>query len=136
MESNCIFCKIVKKEIPTHVLYENAKYLCFLDINPVTRGHALVIPKRHSHDILECTPEDRDGLLEVVMKVAPAILKGVNAVSFNIGINTGKPAGQSVFHTHMHIIPRTEKDQLPNWSSNPAHAKELPRIREKILPFL
>lgn len=136
MDSNCIFCQIVKKESPAYIIYEDANYISFLNIHPVNPGHALVIPKRHSHDITQATPADRDGLLEVVMKVVPVILKAVDSHSFNIGINMGKPAGQTVFHTHMHIIPRTEKDQLPNWSSNPVHAKELLRIQEKILPFL
>ena len=136
MDATCIFCKIVKKEIPAEILWEDKNYLCFLDIHPIVVGHSLVIPKAHSRDILDATPKDREGLLDAVAKVTPGILKGVGAESFNIGINTGKPAGQVVFHTHIHIIPRLDKDGLKDWSSRAMNANDLHLVREKIKPFL
>lgn len=136
MDPTCIFCKIVKKEIPAEILYEDAHYLCFLNIQPIAPGHALVIPKAHARDILETSPQDRAGLLDVVAKVAPGILKGVHAQGFNIGINTGKPAGQVVFHTHIHIIPRMDEDGLKDWRSHAAQAKDLHLLRDKIKPYL
>ncbi|QQR92142.1 MAG: HIT family protein [Candidatus Iainarchaeum archaeon] len=135
-DSTCIFCKIINKEIPADILYEDAHYLCFLDIHPISPGHALVIPKNHSRDILDAAPKDREGLLAVVAKVAPAILKGVHATAFNIGINTGKPAGQVVFHTHIHIIPRQDEDGLKSWDAHKIGIKELQLIRAGISPHL
>ncbi len=136
MDAACIFCKIVKKEIPAEILWEDKHFLCFLDIHPIVVGHALIIPKVHSRDILDAAPKDREGLLDAVAKVTPGILKGVGAESFNIGINTGKPAGQVVFHTHIHIIPRLDKDGLKDWGSRAMNANDLHLVREKIKPFL
>lgn len=131
-DSSCIFCKIIAGEIPSHQIYEDKKYLAFLDIQPISRGHTLVIPKNHSTDLLHATPSERKGLLEVVAKIAPAIMEGAGASAFNVGINTGKDAGQIVFHTHVHIIPRSTRDGLKSWGSTPGQGHDLAELSQKI----
>lgn len=138
MKENCIFCQIISGKIPSHKIYEDERFLAFLDIQPVSLGHTLVIPKHHAEDVLHASPEDRAGLLEIMSKIAPPILAGVRATGFNIGINTGKDAGQVVFHTHLHIIPRFPQDGLKSWGTS-VHTKPdlgaiAQKIREKIPP--
>ncbi len=131
-DPTCTFCKIIKGELPSYRVYEDPKYLAFLDINPVSLGHVLVIPKNHAKDMLHSTPHDRDGLIEVVAKIAPQIMKAVGAMGFNIGINTGKDAGQIIFHTHLHIIPRRSNDGLSEWKNIDVTKGELSNLAEKI----
>ena len=130
--SSCIFCKIVAGEIPCHKIYEDEKYLTFLDISPISPGHSLVIPKNHSPDLLHANSSDRSGLLEIVAKVAPGILRAVGASAFNIGINTGKDSGQIVLHTHVHIIPRKPNDGMKSWENIPSKPVDLDKIAQKI----
>ncbi len=132
MDSSCIFCKIIRGDLPSHKVYEDDHYFAFLDIHPISPGHTLVIPKNHAPDLLHTSPEDRKGLLEVVTRIAPAILKSVNAPAFNIGINTGKDSGQIIFHTHVHIIPRKAKDGLSDWKNVSQSHEELSSIAERI----
>jgi histidine triad (HIT) family protein len=132
LDKDCVFCKIVKGELPSYKVYEDEKYLAFLDIHPILAGHTLVIPKEHSQDLLHTSPAERDGLLEVVAKIAPTIVKEVNATAFNIGINIGRDSGQVVFHTHVHIIPRRHDDGMMNWKHQTVNEAEFPRIAERI----
>ncbi len=112
---NCIFCKIMKKEIPCAKVYEDDKILAFLDIEPVNEGHTLVIPKRHHTDLFELPEEILAHSLAVIKKIAIAVKKAVNADGINIGMNNGVAAGQAVFHAHFHIIPRFTEDKLGEW---------------------
>lgn len=107
--SDCIFCKIVNGEIPSAKVFENEHVLAFLDISQVTKGHTLVIPKIHKENVYELTPEIARNLFEVVPEIANAIKKEFNPVGMNLINNNGKEAGQTVFHYHMHIIPRYGK---------------------------
>ena len=111
--NDCIFCKIVNKEIPAERVYEDEKVLVFLDINPINQGHLLVIPKDHYETILE-TPENvlQDVILRV-KKMAQVVDKISDGV--NIGQNNKLAAGQLVNHLHFHIIPRNENDGLVSW---------------------
>lgn len=131
-DSSCIFCKIIQGDLPSHKVYEDENYFAFLDIHPISTGHTLVVPKHHAQDILHSSPEDRKGLLEVVAKIAPSILKAVNVHAFNTGINTGKDSGQIIFHTHVHIIPRKAKDGLSDWKNVSQTHEELSSIAERI----
>jgi len=118
---DCIFCKIIKGEIPSYKVYEDDDILAFLDLTPVSPGHTLVIPKAHHKDLLEL-PDDLAGkIITVIKKITPAILQGVGATDFNLGFNNGKIAGQVVEHAHFHIIPRIENDGHQHW-----HGKEYP----------
>jgi len=107
--SDCIFCKIIAGEIPSKKVFENEHVVAFLDISQVTKGHTLVVPKTHVKDIYELTPEISKNLFEVVPKIATAIKETYEPIGLNLLNNNGEKAGQSVFHYHMHIIPRYGK---------------------------
>lgn len=107
--SDCIFCKIIKGEIPAAKVFENEHVLAFLDISQVTKGHTLVIPKVHKENLFELTPELASHLFEVVPHIANALKTTFNPVGLNAVNNNGEEAGQSVFHFHLHLIPRYGK---------------------------
>ncbi|MFS0634628.1 HIT family protein [Mesobacillus foraminis] len=107
--SDCIFCKIVNGEIPAAKVYENEHVLAFLDISQVTKGHTLVIPKVHKENVYELTEEIAGNLFKEVPKIANAIKKAYDPIGLNTLNNNGEHAGQSVFHFHMHLIPRYGK---------------------------
>lgn len=132
MKDDCLFCKIINGEVPCHRIYENDKVLAFLDIGPVNKGHALVIPKEHHVNLLDM-PDDI--LAEVAIaskKVANAVIEAVGADGCNIGKNNGAAAGQVIFHAHMHIIPRFKGDGLEHWPSGKYEEGEAEEIKEKI----
>ncbi len=106
---NCIFCKITRGEIPAAKVFENESVLAFLDISQVSKGHTLVIPKHHQKDVFELKPETAKELFSVVPKIANAIKESFQPVGLNILNNNGEAAGQSVFHYHLHLIPRYGK---------------------------
>ena len=109
-DCNCIFCKIANGEIPSATLYEDPDFRVILDLNPASKGHALVLPKEHYANVFEL-PEDLAGKAFVVAKkVASRLSEGLGAIGFNIVQNNGEPAGQTVFHFHIHLIPRYEGD--------------------------
>jgi len=110
MEAQCIFCKIVKGEIPSYKVYEDERVLAFLDINPIAQGHTLIIPKRHAGKIYELSDEELNAFFVAVAKIAPAVEKAANTNALNYLINQGREAGQIMPHFHMHITPRREKD--------------------------
>ncbi|APH06042.1 HIT family protein [Bacillus weihaiensis] len=107
--SDCIFCKIVNGDIPAAKVFENEHVVAFLDISQVTKGHTLVIPKVHMENIYELTPEIASKLFEVVPKISTAIKNQFNPIGLNLLNNNGEHAGQSVFHYHIHIVPRYGK---------------------------
>ncbi|QSF97923.1 HIT family protein [Bacillus paralicheniformis] len=107
--SDCIFCKIINGEIPCAKVFENEHVLAFLDISQVTKGHTLVIPKVHKTNIYEMTPNVSREFFEAVPKIAQAIKDEYEPIGLNLLNNNGEKAGQSVFHYHMHIIPRYGK---------------------------
>lgn len=104
--SNCIFCRIAADEIPSYKVFENEHVLAFLDISQVTKGHTLIIPKVHKENIYELTPEISKHLFEVVPQIANALKAEYHPVGLNLLNNNGEAAGQSVFHYHLHLIPR------------------------------
>lgn len=128
----CLFCKIAAHEIPATILYEDEHTIAFLDINPVKSGHTLVVPKVHGQDFRESQVQDLTQVLEVAKKIAPAILKTVGAQGFNFSSNVGTAAGQVIFHTHFHLIPRHDGDGLVNWPHEGARAEELTELGNKI----
>jgi len=107
--SNCIFCSIIKGDIPCAKVYEDEHVLAFLDLSQVTKGHTLVIPKVHKENVYELTPDIAKHIFEAVPKIANAIKAEYNLIGLNILNNNGEHAGQSVFHFHMHLIPRYGK---------------------------
>ncbi|WP_042224552.1 HIT family protein [Oceanobacillus manasiensis] len=104
--NDCIFCKIINGEIPSAKVYEDEHVYAFLDISQVTKGHTLVIPKHHTKNIYETPPEIAKELFARVPLIANAIKKTYNPIGMNLLNNNEKPADQSVFHLHIHILPR------------------------------
>jgi histidine triad (HIT) family protein len=104
--SDCIFCKIVNGEIPAAKLFENEHVMAFLDISQVTKGHTLVIPKVHKENLFELTPDIAKNLFESVPAIANALKEEYKPLGLNLVNNNGEQAGQTVYHFHMHLIPR------------------------------
>ena len=129
---DCIFCKIVEGELPSYKIYEDKRILAFLDINPVNKGHVLVIPKEHYLNVTD-TPVDL--LKELVAKcqqIAKAATEAVGVRDYNLTSNNGRGAGQMVDHVHFHIIPRFEKDNLHPWPGKTLTNEEMQRVAENI----
>ncbi|MEE9525038.1 MAG: HIT family protein [Candidatus Woesearchaeota archaeon] len=129
---DCLFCKIIKGDIPCTKVYENDKVLAFLDIGPVNKGHTLVIPKIHSKNIFDIEEEDLCEVNKVIRKIAPAIKKAVNADGLNIKSSNGAVAGQAIMHFHTHIIPRFEGDGLKLWPQGKYEEGEADKVAEEI----
>ena len=117
--ADCIFCKIVKGEIPCAKLYEDEQTLAFLDIAPVAPGHALVIPKVHCSDLFALPDAFGPAWLAAQKRVGRAVMAALGATGLNVQQNNGQSAGQVVFHAHIHLIPRREGDGLALWPGAP-----------------
>jgi len=130
---DCIFCKIVKKEIPSSIVYEDKNALAFLDISPLNKGHTLVIPKKHYETIKDIPEGEMAELAKVVRKVGIAAQKAVGAHGLNITQNNGKAAEQFVPHMHFHLIPRFEEDGIYMTHPKKRYAEgEMEETRKKI----
>ncbi|MBI3711287.1 MAG: HIT family protein [Proteobacteria bacterium] len=132
-DPNCIFCKIVAGTIPCFKLYEDAKTLAFLDINPANPGHALVIPKNHAPNLVASADDDLAAVLATTRRVAAAIEHALKPYGFNLLQANGPGAAQSVMHFHMHIIPRVQGDDLKmNWGLKPGDKAALAEMAKRI----
>jgi histidine triad (HIT) family protein len=133
-ESNCIFCKIAEGVIPSYKVYEDENVLAFLDISQVTKGHTLIIPKEHSKDVFELSEETAAQLFSAVPKIASSIKQTFNPIGLNLLNNNGEAAGQSVFHYHMHFIPRYGKSDGFGavWKTQDTPAGEMKEIARSI----
>ena len=130
---DCIFCKIVKKEIPAYVLYEDKFSLAFLDINPFNKGHSLVIPKKHYGTIGDIPASEIADLAKTVKKVAVAVQKATGAPGINITQNNGRAAEQLIPHMHFHLIPRFENDGIRMSHPKKKYAEgEIEEMRKRI----
>jgi histidine triad (HIT) family protein len=134
--NGCVFCNIIKGEIPCKKIYEDNDFFCFMDIKPISKGHVLVVPKKHCENILDFPTEASKRLVEITKKLATIVVKAVGADGFNVGMNNGKAAGQAVFHAHLHIIPRFDNDGLSSWPGKDVTEEELNFIKDKIVTFL
>ncbi len=130
--SDCIFCKIVSGEIPSHKVYEDEHVFACLDHTPVSRGHTLVMPKKHVKNIFDAGVDTWGATMEAVRALAPKVRNAVDADGINIHINNESAAGQVVMHSHIHIIPRFENDGLELWHGKEMSVEELEKIAEKI----
>lgn len=130
---DCIFCKIIAGDIPCFKLYEDGDTLAFMDINPANRGHALVIPKAHSPDLFQSPDQALAVTIATARKVATAVHKTVKSDGLNLVQANGPGAAQSVFHLHMHVIPRFNDDGLMlNWGMKPGDMDEIRQLSEQI----
>lgn len=117
--TSCIFCKIVEGSIPGEKIYEDEHVIAFMDIMPVTKGHVLLIPKTHRENIYEMTEEEAANLFKAAPKIANALKEEFQPAAMNLLQNNGSFAGQSVFHFHMHFIPRYDKTDGVKLDWNP-----------------
>jgi histidine triad (HIT) family protein len=109
---NCIFCKIANGEIPSATLYEDEDFRVILDLGPASKGHALILPKEHAANIYEIPDELASKAIILAKKMAGKMTKALDCDGFNILQNNGEAAGQTVFHFHMHLIPRYQGDKV------------------------
>ncbi len=132
MEPDCLFCKVVKGELPSHKIYEDEFTYAFLDIHPINRGHTLVVPKKHTENIYTIDTKEFSAVMETVRLLAPKIKRSVGAEGVNIGINNDPAAGQIVYHLHVHLIPRWGDDGHAQWHGNPYQDGEIGTMRDII----
>jgi len=130
--NDCVFCKIINGEIPANIVYENGKVLAFLDINPINRGHTLIVSKKHYRDISEITEDCLKDVVVVAKKIAGAMEIGLGADGINILHASGKAAQQSVFHFHIHLVPRYRDDGLNTWPKSKYKEEDFKKVTEEI----
>ena len=131
--TDCIFCKIANGEIPSRTLYEDEDFRVIFDISPASKGHAIILPKKHAANIFEISEEDASKIYVVAKKVATALSEELQCDGINILQNNGETAGQSVFHLHMHIIPRYKDDTVNiKWKPGVPDEDLLDRLSEKL----
>lgn len=117
IDQNCIFCKIAAGEIPSATVYEDEDFRVIMDINPASKGHAIILPKTHAANIFEVEDEVASKIFVVAKKVAKAMKEELNCDGMNILQNNGEVAGQTVFHLHVHLLPRYKGDKINiKWS--------------------
>ena len=132
----CLFCKIVKGELPSSKLYEDEDTLAFLDLFPVNKGHSLVIPKEHYETIFDVPANILAKVSSVMKNVADAVKNGVNADGISIAQSNGKDTGQVIPHIHFHIMPRFKDDGLKLWPQGKYEEGEMDKFKEDISKFL
>jgi histidine triad (HIT) family protein len=130
---SCLFCRLIAGEIPSTRIYEDATTLAFMDINPGTLGHALVIPKIHAVDIHDVPPDALADMTRTAQRVAQAAKRALGCAGVNLVQSSGAAAFQSVFHIHVHVIPRYEGDavRLP-WTPTPGEKDVIAATAEKL----
>lgn len=132
-DDNCIFCKIANGDIPSKTLYEDKQFRVILDLGPATKGHALILPKNHYANLYEL-PEDVAGdVMKLAKKMATTMTDKLGADGFNLVQNNGEIAGQTVFHYHLHLIPRYIEDgQKIGWKPQSPTQEDLEAIKDQI----
>lgn len=131
--ADCIFCRIVKKEIPSRIIYEDKKFMAFLDINPANKGHTLVITKGHYELFSDIPTELLGDFFTISQKITKAVVKATSAEGYNLFINNKKAAGQIVPHVHFHILPRFNEDGIKfNWPNRKYEENEAEIYLKKI----
>lgn len=132
-DSNCIFCKIANGEIPSSTIYEDEDFRVILDLGPASRGHALILPKNHYQDVCALDEAVAAKALPLAAKIGAAMKKALGCSGFNVVQNNGKSAGQTVFHFHIHVIPRYDGGpEMVTWKLGEATGEELAQTAELI----
>ncbi len=132
-EANCIFCKIANGEIPSQTLYEDDIFRVILDLGPATKGHALILPKEHYANLYDLPEETAGEVMKLAKKMATEMTERLGCEGFNLVQNNGDLAGQTVFHFHMHLIPRYRADgQKIGWEPQEVSIEELQQVKEQI----
>ena len=132
-DNNCIFCKIAAGEIPSKTIYEDDNFRVILDLNPATRGHGLILPKNHYANLYELPEEIAGEVMKLAKKMTQVMTDKLKGDGFNLVQNNGEQAGQTVFHFHMHLIPRYKDDgQVLGWKEQSTTQEELEEIKNII----
>lgn len=133
MTADCIFCAIVAGDAPAQIVDSDEHTVAFMDISPATRGHALVIPRKHSADLMEIAPEDLERTIDAAQRLGRRMKATLAPDGFNVINACGSVAWQTVFHFHLHVIPRYEDDplELP-WVPSPGDSDEIAATAEQI----
>ncbi len=134
-QDSCIFCKIVRGDLPSHKVYEDGLFLAFLDISPLEAGHTLVVPKAHCADFSAMPDEYAAGLGHALFKVAAKLKNALSPAGLNLISNAGARAGQEVFHAHFHIVPRAAGDGHLNWKPGETDHAALAALAEELRSF-
>lgn len=134
---NCTFCKIINKKLPSSIVYEDKDLLAFLDIKPINKGHILIIPKQHTELMIELNDKILSKMIVLAKKINIALKKSdLKPEGINLFLADGKSAGQEIFHTHIHIIPRFKNDGFdfvfPKDYNNKPSKNEIDQIANKI----
>lgn len=133
MKDNCLFCKIAKGDIPSATVYEDRSFRVFMDVNPASRGHCLIVPREHFDNIYDLDGETAGRLFSLATGIARALKKALGCDGINIVSNNGAAAGQTVMHFHLHLIPRFEGDGVGLlWKPREVSQEELEELRMKI----
>ena len=133
-DNNCIFCKIANGEIPSKTLYEDEKFRVILDLGPATKGHALILPKEHYANLYDLPEEHAGDAMKLAKKMVTKITDKLGCEGFNLVQNNGDLAGQTVFHFHLHMIPRYQADrQTIGWKPQEESQEELEEIKNQII---
>ena len=130
--ADCIFCKIIRGEIPAEKVYETQTMLAFLDIHPINLGHTLLVPKSHYTNLYDLPEETLKDLAVNLKELALMVKKGTGAEGINIGMNNERAAGQLVNHAHLHVIPRFAGDGHEHWRGKEYSKEELASVAQKI----
>ena len=131
---NCIFCKIVKGDVPSYKIYEDELTYAFLDIHPATKYHALVIPKNHCKNIFDVSEQDLNAVMATVKKIVDLYNRKIGINNVQIINSSCAEAQQDVFHLHFHVVPRQTCDgQNINWTKHPELVEKLPDLLNKII---
>lgn len=131
MAQDCTFCQIINGKEALKI-YENEKTVCLLDINPISRGHCLIIPKKHFKNISDISEEYLRDVISTSKKVTKLLKQKLNVTGVNILHASGKSAQQSVFHFHLHLVPRYKDDGLDTWPKSNYKEKSLEEVYQKI----
>ena len=132
-KEDCIFCKIANGEIPSKTLYEDEKFRVILDLGPATKGHALILPKEHFADLYELPEELAGDVMKTAKRMAEKLRDRLGCEGLNLVQNNGELAGQTVFHFHLHLIPRYRADgQKIGWKPGQPAEEELEETRKTI----
>ena len=132
-DTNCIFCKIANGEIPSSTIYEDEDFRVILDLGPASRGHALIHPKQHYQHLCALYETEAAKALPLAAKIGAAMKEALGCSGFNVVQNNGKSAGQTVFHFHIHVIPRYDGGpEMVSWKPGEATAEELAETAELI----
>ncbi len=132
-DPDCIFCKIVAGELPGQIVEEDERTIAFMDVNPATRGHLLVIPRTHARNLLEISPEDLGATIAAAQRMAQRVNERLAPAGINLINACGSAAWQTVFHFHVHVIPRYQDDPLKlPWVPEPGDSDEIAAVAREL----